>query len=657
MKRYFLSLVFVVFITAIMISCVKTTFIDMSALFSDNMVLQQNTKVKIWGKTDAYATIYASGSWGSRSKCTADKNGKWFLELPTIVAGGPYTLHVTSGDIIKTFNNVMLGEVWVCSGQSNMEMPLIDNDTYVNNAENEVAEANYTNIRLFTVEKNTSFVPLDTLQSPGWLTCDSTNVKDFSAIAYFFGRELFKQLDVPIGLIHSSWGGTSAEAWTSKNGLLKMDDFAETTQKISRLDIPRDSLQRKFEQDSIQMFAEIKLEDKGFDHGMASYAQPDFDDSDWTILDLPTMWEETPLGNYDGSTWFRKEINISENLANSSLTLCYGAPDDWDQAWVNGVKIGENNVWNELRKYPVPPGLMIPGKNTLTIRIYDYTGRGGFMGEAGDFKLISENNTSISLDKGWLAKKGFDFKDIKTIPISLTDPNVPTVLFNAMINPIIPYSIQGVIWYQGENNVGRATQYQTLFKNMIGDWRAHWNKRDFPFYFVQLASFLARNVEPVEDDWAELREAQSMALELPNTDMAVTIDIGDSIDIHPGNKQDAGKRLALNALAKTYDYDVAYSGPRYKAMEVTDNKIQLSFDYVYNGLRSTDNKTLIGFAIAGADQQFHWAEARISGKIISVWSEEVKHPVAVRYAWSSNPACNLTNSAGLPASPFRTDSW
>jgi len=637
-------------------SCNKTTFIELPLLFSDNMVLQQNTNAKVWGKSDPNAQVFVEGSWGINAKCQADATGNWMLELPTIEAGGPYSIKISSGNISKSFSNVLLGEVWVCSGQSNMEMPLISNWAHVNNAEIEASKANYENIRLFTVGKNISFIPIDTMLASGWLICDSNSVKDFSATAYFFGRELYKELNVPIGLINASWGGTVAEAWTSKNGLLNLDDFAAIAEKINHLNSSRDSLKRQFEQDSIEMFKEIQLADKGFDNGVALYAQPGFDDTDWVIVDLPVMWETTSLGNYDGSTWFRKEVDLSQNIANSNLTLTYGAPDDWDEAWFNGVKIGENNEWNVLREYSIPQGLAKAGKNIITIRIYDYTGWGGFMGEPEDFQLISENGSSISIDNGWLAHKGFDFQDIKTIPVSLTEPNQPTVLFNAMINPLIPYTIQGAIWYQGESNAGRAYQYRKLFKTMISDWRAQWKQGDFPFYFVQLANYLVSNTEPVDDTWAELREAQTIALDLSNTGMAVTIDIGDENDIHPGNKQEVGRRLALNALAKTYGKEVAYSGPMYQSMNIVDNKIELAFDNVYDGLQANGNE-LTGFAIAGENKHFYWANAEIENNKVLVWSNNVSQPVAVRYGWSSNPDCNLENSAGLPASPFRTDDW
>jgi len=637
--------------------CTKTTFIEIPQVFTDNMVLQQKTQVNVWGKADAGVEVIVKGSWGQSATCKTDEKGNWMANLTTIDAGGPFELSISSGKIIKTFKNVMLGEVWICSGQSNMEMPLISNWAFLNNAAQEVSNANYPNIRLFTVQKNLAFNPIDTITTQGWVLCDTNTVKDFSATAYFFGRKLYQELGVPIGLIHTSWGGTVAEAWTSKNALLNLDDFAETAERISQLNVSRDSLERKVEADTYQMNLEIMEADSGYDGDKAIYASMDFDDSDWFPIDLPKMWEETDLGNYDGSTWFRKEITLTPQLVNSELTLCYGAPDDYDEAWVNGVKVGENKIWAQLRNYKIPEGLAKVGKNNITIRIYDKIGGGGFMGEAKDYNLVSSNGTKIPIALGWLAKKGFDFKDIQTIPISLTDPNQPTVLFNAMINPLLPYTIQGAIWYQGESNAGRAFQYRELFKTMISDWREQWNQGDFPFLFVQLANYLPRNTKPVEDTWAELREAQTMALELPNTGMAVTIDIGNALDIHPGNKQEVGNRLALNAKALVYEKDIPYSGPMYTSFEVLDNTIAVTFEQVYEGLSTSDGNKIVGFSIAGSDKKFVWADAKIVDNKVIVSSPNIKEPVAVRYAWSSNPACNLINSAKLPASPFRTDSW
>jgi sialate O-acetylesterase len=538
-----------------------------------------------------------------------------------------------------------------------MEMPLISNWASLNNAEEEVRQADYPGLRLFTVQRGISFQPLDTLVSEGWMECSPETIPGFSATAYFFGRDVHRSLGVPVGLIHSSWGGTVAEAWTSANSLKDFPGFAEQVRKMTEKAASMDSVRANYESELKQQAEEIAVLDIGIEGTDTLFAQGDMDVSGWTEMDLPRMWEETGLGVFDGSAWFVKEVDLDETMAGSGLTLCYGAPDDWDEAWVNGVRVGGSAEWDVPREYPIPSGVAHPGMNKIVIRVMDNGGAGGFMGEAKHFALKSSNGTSISLAGGWKAHKGFDFRDVKTIPVSPFNPNQPTVLYNAMIHPLLPFHIRGAIWYQGESNAGRAFQYRSLFRTMIRDWRTQWGQGDFPFFFVQLANYMQRNSEPVEDSWAELREAQAMALQEPNTGMAVAIDIGDALDIHPGNKQEVGRRLALNALARVYNQDVAFSGPMYSGMEIDGNRIVLSFDYVLDGLGTSDNGPLKGFSICGEDRNFVWANAKIVDNKVQVSASGISNPVAVRYAWSSNPACNLVNSAGLPASPFRTDQF
>jgi sialate O-acetylesterase len=635
-------------------ACQRPGQVTVADVFGDNMVLQAETPVNIWG----------TGNPGSRvsvlfreqeKKVRVDRDSTWKAVLDPLTYGGPDSLVVTSGPHRIAFHNVLVGEVWVCSGQSNMEMPLISSWAHLNNAGEEVSNARYPELRLFTVQRNVSFQPVDTIATEGWKECSPETVQGFSATAYFFGREILRELGVPVGLIHTSWGGTVAEAWTSRNSLKDFDDFAAQVELISGKAGHADSLRAEYVRDMQKVAREIATLDVGIEDGDTVFASGEVDTSDWLSMDLPRMWEETELGVFDGSAWFIKKVTLSPAMAESDLTLCYSAPDDWDQSWVNGVKVGESRAWDVPREYRIPEGVAKAGTNTIVIRIMDTGGGGGFMGEEKHFAIRSSGGQSIPIAKGWKAKKGFDYRDVKTIPVSPFNPNQPTVLFNGMIQPLIPYTIRGAIWYQGESNAGRAFQYRRLFKTMITDWRNEWGQGDFPFLFVQLANYQRRNVTPVEDTWAELREAQTMALDLPNTGMAVTIDIGDALDIHPGNKQDVGKRLALNALALVYDRDVPYSGPIYAGMEVSGNVAELSFDHVYDGLATAGGGELKGFSICGEDSVFVWADAEIAGDKVLVSTPLVSNPLAVRYAWASNPECNLVNSAGLPASPFRTD--
>ncbi len=653
LKKRFYPLI-LVFMLA---SCQTETIpLQLADVFSEHMVLQAHEPLVVWGQ----ATPGRKVSVRFRDQelyAKADADGKWQVQLEAEDYGDAATLQVTcKGESIQ-LNDILMGELWLCSGQSNMEMPLKSNWAWLNNAEQEIAAADYPEIRLFTVYKNTSFQPLDTMGNSGWLPCDSSTVKDFSCTAYFFGRALYEELQVPIGLIHSSWGGTVAEAWTSAKSLLHYSDFAETTARLSTLAASRDSLIRKYEADMAQKMQEVVAADAGFKGEQALWADVELDDTDWIPVDLPAMWEaDERFGVYDGSTWYRKSIQLTAAEAKESWTLQFGAPDDHDQAWVNGVKVGGSEEWNILRSYPLPEASLKAGRNVLTLRVYDSGGGGGFMGEASDYVLLSASGKRKAIDRGWVAKKGFDMEVIPTKPVDVFNPNQPTVLYNAMIHPFLPLKFKGVIWYQGESNVGKAHQYQSLFPTLIQDWRNNFNNGDFPFYFVQIANYMDRNTVPVEHEWAELREAQTMALSLPNTGMAVTIDIGDAKDIHPGNKQEVGRRLAIQALANTYEKVIPYSGPLYQSYAIKGKQIELSFTYA-KGLQSSDGKELTGFALAGADRKFVWAKAKVVEDKVVVWSPQVAQPVAVRYAWSANPACNLVNAAGLPASPFRTDDF
>lgn len=469
-----------------------------ASIFGDQMVIQQGIHAPIWGTAQPKQALVVTFA-GSVQKIKADGNGKWMAHLPIVKAGGPYHLRISSGKDSVVFASVFAGEVWLASGQSNMQLTLPE----VNNAASEIAAADYPSIRFFTVEHNISSKPLDKVKGE-WKICTPENAKKFSAVAYFFARELYRENQVPVGIIHSSWGATPSEAWTSGESLMRYPDFT----------------------DSVTRYRQLQ--------------------------------------------------------------------EDWELLYTNFLK---------------------------------------------------ETETAKAAGTGAKA------------PVMPAQKNYPTALYNAMIAPMVPYGIKGVIWYQGENNAPRAIQYRTLFPLLISDWRNKWKNDTLPFVFVQLANYKERNTEPVfTDNWALLREAQLMTLQVPHTGMAVTIDIGDAKNIHPKNKQDVGKRLYLAANHVAYHNPGVYSGPQYSSMTIRDNRIELSFLHTGSGLISKDKK-LAGFAIAGADQKFYWADAEIMGDKIIVSSTAVPHPVAVRYAWATNPEAGLYNKEGLPASPFRTDSW
>jgi len=622
-------------------------------LFTDNMVLQRDIRFPIWGWTEAGKKVTVEFQ-DKTSTGTADAEGKWQVSLGPFPAGGPYTLKI-SGPQSMTLQNVLMGDVWLCSGQSNMEMGISN----VNNAAQEIADANYPKIRLFTVQKTIATEP-QTLVKGQWEECNSKTIAyggwgGFSAVGYFFGRELHQDLKVPIGLIHSSWGGTPAEAWTSKESLSKMSDFVPYL----------DDFRRTVDEARKGAFnLEKAVNDwwQANDPGSAAkpaWYDPSAEISSWKTMKLPTNWEEAGLPSFDGIVWFSRTFTLPENWAGKDLMLHLGPIDDADTTWVNGVKVGGLNVWNDLRDYRVPANILKPGLNTIRVRIMDTGGPGGIYGKPDQLKLELANGGSnrIRLDGDWKYQESAPISKLKPFPQILNqNPNLVTVLYNGMIAPLVPFSFKGAIWYQGEANAGRGFQYRTLLPTMITDWRTRFGS-DFPFYIVQLANFMEERPSPTESQWAELREAQLLTSQnLAHSGLAVTIDIGDGKDIHPKNKQEVGHRLALAARALTYGEKIEYSGPAFRKMNVDGNKVHLTFDHISGGLVSKGGDKLRGFAIAGADKKFVWADATIEGDTVVVWSSEVSNPTAVRYDWADNPNGNLYNKSGLPASPFRTDS-
>lgn len=631
--------------------------VQLPAIFSDNMVLQQKSSVPFWGTASPGKVLKIKSSWNNTTvQTTVEKDGRWKIEVPTPEYGGPFNIELSDGTKLE-LRNVLIGEVWLCSGQSNMEMPLAGWGR-IQNYEKEIAGANYPDIRLLRVEKSVAFKPTKDLlvRNKGWVTCSPKTIAEFSSVAYFFGRNLYQDLHIPIGLIDASWGGTIAEAWTSAGSLKTMPDFKSPVADIEHKSTNFSNLTAEFKQDSTKWQAQIKEKDKGLSAGKAIWTGNDLSEADWKSIKVPGFWEETVLPDFDGVVWLRKTINIPAEWQNKTLTLALDKIDDSDIAYFNGVEIGHTIDYTASRTYSIPAKLVKPGKAVITVRILDTGGGGGFYGEDKLMKLSLSENEIIPLAGTWQYKVGLNLNELPAAPKTWNDPNQPTVLYNAMISPIIPFTIKGAIWYQGESNADKAYQYRELFPLMIKDWRKQWAS-DFPFYFVQLANYMPELPEPAEAAWAELREAQLQTLHLENTGMAVTIDIGEGKDIHPKNKQEVGRRLALIARANTYNEKIVFSGPVYDSYRTEQHAIRITFKQAETGLKTKDGKTLKGFAIAGTDHKFHWADAVIEGNEIVVSCKDVENPIAVRYAWASNPACNLVNGEGLPASPFRTDDW
>ncbi|MEO6520067.1 MAG: sialate O-acetylesterase [Mucilaginibacter sp.] len=624
-------------------------------MLSSNMVLQQKAQTRLWGKAAVNKTVMIITSWNKKKySAKADANGDWKIKISTPVAGGPYTIDLSDGELL-TLNNILIGEVWMCSGQSNMEMPLAGWGK-VNNYEQEVANANYPEIRLLQVKRIPSSFPLTeaNVTDGGWQPCSPQSVPDFSSVAYFFARKIYQEKHIPIGLINSTWGGTVAEAWTGGESLKTMSDFATATTKIEHL--PHDpALQRQQFQQQSAKFDSIRIsKDAGYKNGKPYFTRPDIDVSDWKIMNLPTYWEVAGLPDFDGIVWFRKKITIPQTWVGHDITLNLGTINDDDVTFFNGTEVGKTNGWSKVRTYAIPAALVKEGDNTIVVRVNDGNGSGGIYGKPeGMFAAYAAEK--IDLSGQWVYKVGVSKSELPEGPTPIDGPNRTTVLYNAMINPFTQIAIKGVIWYQGETNSDRAYQYRTLFPLLITDWRKRWGIGDFPFYFVQLANWTPSKITPAESAWAELREAQLKTLALPNTGMAVTVDVGDEKNIHYKNKQEVGRRLALVALAKSYGDTTEYSGPLFKAAQVEANQVRISFSHG-NGLKAA-NGDLKGFAIAGNDKKYYWATAKIENNQVVVSAPEVPQPLFVRYAWDTNPVCNLYNASGLPASPFRTDDF
>jgi len=623
-------------------------------LFSDHVVLQRHAKVPIWGWASP-GTKFTVKFAGQTKVAVTEPDGTWLVRLdPMPASSQARVMSITAGDNERsvTIQDVLVGDVWLCSGQSNMEMGI-----GACNATSDVANADFPLIRLLTVPRLIATEPIKTVDCH-WLLCSPVTVMQgrwggFSAAGFFFGRELYTQLKIPIGLIHTSWGGTVAEAWTSAEGLRPLTDFADRLQRVATANAgDKTDFTTEFEN-------WCERNDPGTQQG---WSKAECDISSWKTVNMPQAFEKAELPDFDGIVWFRLRLDLPADWNGQRLTLGLGPVDDIDTTWVNGVKVGQMSRHDLNRVYQVPPEVLKPGVNTIAVRVLDTGGDGGFVGKPDQMFLRPVDagpGAGVALAGAWQMRDSAPLGKLPTPPTvpDVNNPNVVTVLYNGMIAPLLPYAIKGAIWYQGESNVGRARQYRDLLPAMIQDWRQHFGVGEFPFYIVQLAAFQPVHGQPRDNEWAELREAQALtAKNVPACGLAVAVDIGEANDIHPKNKAEVGRRLALCALAKTYRKNIEYSGPWYRAMKISGSQIRLSFSHVDGGLAAKGGE-LQGFAIAGEDRKFVWAQANIEGNNVIVSSPTVPKPVAVRYAWDINPVCNLYNQAGLPAVPFRTDDW
>jgi len=615
----------------------EASTLRLARVFADHMVLQRDQPVRVWGWAESGADVIVR--IGDHAAATsAGSDGRWELLLPPFEAGGPWTLTVESGTTL-TVSDVLFGDVWVASGQSNMEWRL---SSGVVDGAREIAEADYPDIRFFDVPNVVSPEPRAHLEDGGWRICTPENAPDMSAVAYFFARHLHREMGVAVGIVDATWGGTPAEAWTSAEMLLTLPDYRDRVAEILESDRDWEQELRENEARGEARQELIRDLEKATSYGVH---RPEYDDTSWKTVRLPN---EEPLSDV---VWLRKTFAL-ETVEDSGYELRLGAFGNVNAVFVGGTEVHHQTGNEQTRKASVPAGALKRGDNVMAIRALNGWNNQVRVGEPGPVELRG-GDAVVDLEGEWRYRNTVE----PPMPEYVRYSHTPTFLYNAMIAPIAGYTLKGAIWYQGESNAGRAHAYRTLFPTMIQDWRVRWREGHFPFLFVQLANWRARKPQPAASDWAELREAQLMTLAVPDTGMAVTIDIGEADDIHPRNKQDVGERLALAARKLAYGEDLVYSGPIYRSMEVQGQEVVLSFDHVGGGLAARDGEALTGFAMAGEDRQFAWAEARIEGDRVIVSSDLVPDPVAVRYAWADNPAGNLTNREGLPASPFRTDTW
>lgn len=646
--------------------------LTLPSLFADHMVLQQDTTVTFWGTARSESNVAIDTEWGATASSRTDMNGKWEVQLETPKAGGPYSVTISEGAISRKLSDVYSGEVWLASGQSNMEMPLEGfppQDT-IRNSEHEIANADYPEIRMFTVERAMSDKPVKDVKG-NWQTCTPDNAESFSATAYFFARKLHKTMDVPVGIIHSSWGGTPAESWVSNKKLRSVNEFTDVLDKIES-----SKPERRKAHEWMNRLEVINLDSidstnvwTGVDFNDRIASEPEYDVSDWKEMTLPQYIEEGITGSFDGIVWFRRTLNLDYSPQNQHI-LSLGPIDDMDAVYINGEKVGQTlktGLYQKDRVYEVPSNVLKSGENVIAIQVIDPQGNGGLWGDASDLYLESSDGAQTNLAGSWKYLPTGEYRngrmylydirqqqyyDKPEVSMSMNQ-NTPSVLYNAMIAPLTDYTLKGSIWYQGESNVGRAEQYKKLFPALIRDWREAWGY-EFPFYFVQIAPFTYNNdsQKPLS---AALREAQLYTMQnVENTGMAITLDIGSAETIHPANKQDVGKRLALWSLGDTYGKDVTTSGPVPRKFSVNENEVVIEFNYVDGGLKLKESSSSL-FELADKNGDFHPAKSRIKNGKLILSAKQVSEPTAVRYAWKDMVEGILFNKAGLPATSFYED--
>jgi sialate O-acetylesterase len=640
------ALIFVILGLSVVHAAEKTSLPLISPIFGDNMVLQRAKPIHFWGWAKPGESVLVELA-GKSATAIAAADGRWQSQVPPPSAGGPYSVKISDAEQTVTLHEVLVGDVWLCGGQSNMELGL----ARVENGAEEIQSANHPEIRIFKVQSHVAYAPAAVPQG-SWKICSPQTAGEnggVSAVAYFFARKLQEELHVPVGVVVDCLGGTPAESWMAPVTLRALKDF----------DVPLDEIARLHARGGPEYGSFLMHWLDEFDAGQGNHwSAADFNDANWKRVQIPGGFSELGLADAPGIGWFRKEITLPDTLPIGKATLHLGVVDKMDTAFINGQWVGASSWVENPRAYPIADGVLKPGKNILAVRVFKNKAAGGFLSKADDLNLTLGDQTKITLAGEWRGVLSLDAHPPHSLPLTYENyPTMPSVLFQGMIAPVAPLSIRGAIWYQGEANAQRAHQYRTLLPAMIGDWRNIFQQGDFPFYIVSLPKFMPHRDQPGSDGWAELREAQAWtARTVKNSALAVTVDTGEADNIHPKEKKVVGERLAMAALANEYGKKIPFAGPEFSTAEKIPGALKLNFKHADGGLVVKGDK-LAEFSVAGKDRQWHWADAKLEGGSVIVSSPQVSAPQAARYAWQANPQATLFNGAGLPAVPFRTDDW
>jgi sialate O-acetylesterase len=620
-------------------------------LVSDHMILQRNTNIKIWGWASPGENVNILFEGKTENTITGTDN-KWVVSFPAMEAGGPFTMIIQGTNKI-TLSDILIGDVWFCSGQSNMVLPM---ERLKEKYPDEVAKDKFPEIRNFFVPTSMDVSRVHDDLPPGkWVSAIGTDLLKFGGLSYFFAKRLYQKYHIPIGIINSSVGGYPIQAWLSADALKGFPKLEYLYKNYSDSNY-MNNLSRSRAAKEYADAHPLNVPDKG-NIGPVNWTDPDFIPENWHKFWLPGYWSDQGVKGLNGILYFRKEINVPVSMTGMPAKLFMGCIVDADSTFVNGKFVGNITYQYPPRRYNLPSGILKPGKNIIVVKLINYAGKGGFVPDKN--YSLNANGQRIDLRGDWTYQVAevIHPKADSTTSDDWIMKNSITGLYNTMVAPVIQYAVKGFLWNQGESNCSNPENYAKYLTALINDWRSKWNEGQIPFLYAQLPGFMEVEYSPSESNWAEMRQNQLDALAVPNTGMAVTIDAGEWNNLHPLDKKDVGERLARWAEHLAYgSNDPDYSGPIYQSFKIEGNKVIISFNNVGSGLIVKGGEDLDYFSIAGADKKFIWAKAKINGDHIIVWSDEVPNPAVVRYAWANNPeGANLYNKKGLPASPFETD--